>query len=256
MAQIDDLRASANSSATVFRTVSLTYLIVIAYVAILALSVNDELLFRDGYLKLPILNLGARVSHYFTIAPLLLIALHLNLFIHGIILVDKTIDYKSKVHENVVDIESRMVMLRLLSSLPLSQAANDAPNDRALQRMLMLSTFIVTVPIPISVLVFMYVQFRPFQSASEYVIIVATGVDIFLVWFFWPRIYAIMNNFDSHSGRTSRGAKNSLRRLSSRVRTVSIRFTVNGRIITVVRTLFATLTPKTEDSGTRDNYSG
>ena len=135
-------------------------------------------------------------------------------------------------------------MLRLLSSLPLSQAANDAPYNRAFKRMLILSTFLVMVPVPVSVLVFLYVQFRPFQSATEYFIMVAIGVDMFLVWCFWPRIYAIMNDTDQNSCRTSQGLKSFLGILSSGIREASIRFTIRAPMTTLVRALMSTVTPK------------
>ena len=134
-------------------------------------------------------------------------------------------------------------MLRLLASLPLSHAANDDSNNKTLKGILIVFTFVIMALAPAFVLVFMYIKFLPFQSQHEYVIVTAIGLDMLLVWYFWPKIYVIMTDADQHPYKTPQAFSIPLATPTSEMRKATIPFAGCAIDVTLVQRLMSTLSP-------------
>lgn len=117
--RVRELLQAANDSARLFRTVFLSFMIVALYVLIIALSASDELLFEDGPLRAPILNVSVQTSHFFIGTPGILLLLHLNLLIQAIFLARKVENYRQALPAEIGQ-SRRQEMLRLLFPVPLA----------------------------------------------------------------------------------------------------------------------------------------
>ena len=120
--RIRELLHAANDSARLFRTIFVTFMLLSFYVITIALSVSDELLFADGYLRAPILNINVRVSNFFIAAPWIVLFVHINVLIHSVFLVRKVDDYRRALPADAGE-SRRMEMQRLLFPIPLSHTA-------------------------------------------------------------------------------------------------------------------------------------
>ena len=67
--QLDRLRESANDSARSFRTSYTFYLVISLYILAIVAATDHELLFRNGTVDLPIINIGVSVKQFFIFAP-------------------------------------------------------------------------------------------------------------------------------------------------------------------------------------------
>ena len=184
------LLAAANDSARLFRSTFLAFLLASLYFLVLALSANDELLFKDGDLRAPILNVTVRASHYFIAAPWILLLLHINFLIQGVFLSRKIADYRtslSSVHAERI----RDELLRLLFPIPWVQMASGVSSSGVpIWLLRVFASFTLTI-LPLLTLGVMQVQFLDYQSGG--ITTMHMGVlllDLCLLWFLWHR----MNN--------------------------------------------------------------
>ena len=180
------LLQAANDSARLFRTIFVAFMVAVFYFAAVTLSVDDELLFRDGHLLAPLLNLPIRVSYYFMAAPWVLLLLHLNLLIQGVFVVRKVDDYSRALrHGSSQETE----MLRLLFPLPLAHAAGGAPLRRGFHPLLELFVLTTLVLVPLLALGVMQLQFLGFQLGwVTFMQSVVLIVDLVLVGLLWPSL--------------------------------------------------------------------
>ena len=191
---VDRTLESANSSARMFRSVFVVYLIIAAYIALISLSVNDEILFRDGNLEVPVLEMSINISYYFMLAPWFFLLVHFNLFLQGIILSRKALDYMKEVRLETARRPGRdeTAMLRLLLSIPLTQAVSAHSYSNTFRSMMVAFIFAALVAVPIAVLAFMQIRFLPVQSAITYWHWLAILVDLLMIRYFWPQLYTVM----------------------------------------------------------------
>ena len=185
--RVRELLQAANDSARLFRTVFLSFMIVALYVLIIALSANDELLFKDGPLQAPILNVSVQASHYFIGIPWILLLLHVNLLIQAIFLARKTEDYRQALSSSLGR-SHRQEMLRLLFPVPLAQLAG-AEGSGVPSWLLKLFVFAVLVLLPLITLGVIQAQFLDFQNT--WITRMHSGVllfDLAMVACLWPRV--------------------------------------------------------------------
>ncbi len=67
------------------------------YIAILVAATTDEMIFLEGAIKAPLLNIDVPVIHFFVAAPALFFIFHLNLLILLEILARKTRDLDQEI---------------------------------------------------------------------------------------------------------------------------------------------------------------
>ena len=185
----DDLLHAANDSARLFRRAYVSFVLVSLYLLTIALSADDELLFRDGELttfRFFEVGLGVKASQYFVAAPWILVLLHLSFLILGTFLTQKIGEYL-----NALPAERSLQyneMLRLLLPVPLAQLASGGSPGLAAW-LLRLSGFTTMVFLPLVILGALQAQFLDFQSTR--ITWMHSGlilVDCALVWYLWPKV--------------------------------------------------------------------
>lgn len=112
-----ELLRAANDSARLYGAVFVSFTVVALYFLIIALSADDELLFKDGPLRAPILNVSVQASRYFIGAPCILLLLHFNVLIQASFLAGKVADYARALSSQQVH-KLNAEMLRLLFRFP------------------------------------------------------------------------------------------------------------------------------------------
>ena len=189
-AQLDRLRESANDSARSFRTTYTFYLVIAFYILAIASATDHELLFRDGEVGLPIINVGVSVKLFFTFAPIILVLLHFNLLVQGVFLSQKIHQYVAELNKHSLPINKRAAALGLIFPVPLAlKIAN--PDQRWSTRLLL--SAMVSIPIavlPLGVMIYAQIQFLPYQSDIIWVHRTVVLADFVLLWWLWPRIAA------------------------------------------------------------------
>ena len=184
------LLSAANDSARLFRSIFLAFLLASLYFLVLALSADDELLFKDGDLRAPILNVTIQASHYFIAAPWIFMLLHVNFLIQGVFLFRKVADYTNALpsrHEG----NSREELLRLLFPVPWAQMAGGVSSSGVPLWLLRAFVSFTLAILPLVTLGVMQVQFLDYQSTG--ITTMHMGVlllDLAFLWFLWHR----MNN--------------------------------------------------------------
>ena len=179
-----ELLRAANDGARLFRAVFVSFAVVALYFLIIALSADDELLFKDGPLRAPILNVSVRASHYFIGAPCILLLLHFNVLIQASLLVGKVTDYKRALCPQQVH-ELKPEMLRLLLPVPLVQIAAGYSSSVP-QWALKLFNFLTLSVLPLVTLGVLRTQFLAFQDSwitgLHSVVLVTDGLLVAAVW--------------------------------------------------------------------------
>ena len=194
------LLGAANDSARLFRSIFLAFLLVSLYFLVLALSADDELLFKDGDLRAPILNVTVQASHYFMAAPWILVLLHMNFLIQGVFLSRKLADYKQALPSNH-ETDSEKELLRLLFPIPWAQMASGVSSSGVPFWMLKAFVFFTVAILPLATLGAMQIQFLDFQSMG--ITTMHSGVllmDLLLLWFLWHRMNCLPEQASPHWG--------------------------------------------------------
>ena len=187
--RLDRLREAANESARSFRTAYAFYLIAVLYILVIVSSTQQELLFRGGDVKMPIVNAGVPVVWFFTVVPWLLVLLHFNLLIQAIFLANKVSQYAAALDEQVRSRTKRSEELGLLYPAPLAHKIADTDQQGRMRRLLNVIVFVTLAVLPPTILIFTQVQFLPYQDELfAWLHRTAVVVDIGLLWWLWPRI--------------------------------------------------------------------
>ncbi len=186
---------AANDSARNFRAVYVTYLVIASYIAVTILSADDELLFRNGNVQIPIINTGASVVWFFVFAPLILLFLHLNVLIQAMFLSTKVHRYISALDDDrhtPAFYNKRINAPGLLFPAPLAHflVADDQQKD-AQWILWVVVVFISIVLLSPIILIYAEIHFLTYQSEPiTWWHRAAILLDILLLWWRWPRIVA------------------------------------------------------------------
>lgn len=238
------LLGAANDSARLFRSIFLAFLLVSLYFLVLALSADDELLFKDGDLRAPILNVTVQASHYFMAAPWILVLLHMNFLIQGVFLSRKLADYKQALPSNH-ETDSEKELLRLLFPIPWAQMASGVSSSGVPFWMLKVFVFFTVAILPLATLGAMQIQFLDFQSMG--ITTMHSGVllmDLLLLWFLWHRMNCLPEQASPHWGWR--------RRLGTALRQSWLSFASTLLMVIVVLTVSIWRPPDVGDSEEAD----
>ncbi len=225
MDRLSRLRESANDSARSFRTVYVSYLVIVLYILSIVMFREKEELFRNGSLQIAIVNFSVPIRSFFIVSPLILLALHFNLLIQAKFLSYKVHRYAlaiseiyshrlpSSSNDEERDGEERdgeerdgeerdgeerdgekkdgekKEMRNLLFPAPLAHMIAEGDSDCTWQNL-----FLVIIPIiiiPLVILVVTGVRFLEYQSGRitilQFILVVA---DVGILWWLWPGIVA------------------------------------------------------------------
>ena len=197
---LDRIRDSANRSAQLYRTVFIGFLILAAYSTAIALSVTDELLFLNGNLTAPVINIDISVSYFFHFMPWLLLTVHFTMILQAIILTRKASTYQTILRRHQIYSGNQPVveLSGTLFPIPILQATLSSQYSSGFRQLLVLFVFATMVVIPLASLAFLQVRYLPSQSATSYIHWSVIGIDVALVVHYWPEIYYFMKNKDTN----------------------------------------------------------
>ena len=176
--RLDQLREAVNDSTRLLVAVFAPFILTTLYFLSLILSVNDALLFTDGQLQAPILNVQIKVSNYFIVIPILMLIFHIYVLFQAANLVRKVTDYERAVGQIYRGKKLKGEVL----GLPISIHEEN--------QLLLLSIVLgVLVLPPIATLFLVLFKFIPYQScwiSSEHLLLI--GIDLWFIHRLWPRI--------------------------------------------------------------------
>ena len=192
----EHLLESANDSARHFRNVYLAYLTVMIYIFIIVLSTDQDLLFRAGDKRLPLVHISVPIVAFFIWMPWALLVLHFYLLIEVKFLADRVRFYKQGLYAHLRSREDVRKAKMLLASLPLVRILVEEKANLK-HAMLYLIVFVSLVVFPLIVLIVTQIKFLPYQNeVITMVHRIVILIDVFLLWYFGRYILR------SHEGKT------------------------------------------------------
>ena len=186
---IEHLLTSANDSARHFRSVYTVYLTVMLYAIVVALSIDQELIFREGSQQLPLVNINVPVVAFFAVMPWFLLVIHFYLLIQATFLADKVRLYISELEKSPWRKEFDKAR-KLLFPLPLAHIVSEKEARSKATRILSLIVFISLIVYPLVVLIGIQIRFLPYQSELiTWAHRIVITIDVLLLWYFWLQIF-------------------------------------------------------------------
>jgi uncharacterized protein YjbI with pentapeptide repeats len=166
----DDLQAikdSVDSAATVSGALWLSYLFVMFYIAVAAGAVTHEDLLLQRPVKLPFLNVELPLLAFFFLAPILFVATHIYTIVHFNMLGQKAARFHAELHHQLGDEkEIRDKLRRLLPSNVLVQIFAGPPELRDGRFGLIMKAIVILtlVACPVLLLLLLQIQFLPHHT--------------------------------------------------------------------------------------------
>ena len=200
---------AANDSARHFRAVYTTYLMIASYIIFTIVSTDDELLFRNGNVQMPIIDIGMSIKWFFIIAPLILFFLHLNVLIQAVFLSTKVRRYTSVLDDDrhtPTFYNKGINAPGLLFPVPLAHflVADDQQKD-AQWILWVVVVFTSIVLLPLAILIYAEIHFLTYQSELiTWMHRIVILLDIILLWCLWPRIIASDKGLKEYWRQSSR----------------------------------------------------
>lgn len=188
----------------------ISYLGVLLYLLVAASGVSHKDLFFETPAKLPFLSVDLPLKGFFVLAPALFLIVHAYVLLHFGLLSGKVAAFDQALREQIDDIAIRTQLRRQLPSNIFVQflAGPRDVRDGLIGLMLWLIALITLVLGPVALLVFMELRFLPYHhEAITWWQRVAVGLDLVLVWLFWPRIAGLGRTSQDQSGTTERMAR-------------------------------------------------
>ena len=180
---------SANASARHFRTVYSFYLFFALFFLINVLITDQELLFREGYIQMPIVNVSVPVVRFFIVSPLVLLILHFNLLIQALFLSKKIALYSLELSRCGGSEISNREALDSLFPMPLVYLIANSYKKKSIKLLLGTVVFISIAIVPITILIFAQVRFLPYQSEIfTWIHRITVLVDIGMLCWIWPHV--------------------------------------------------------------------
>jgi uncharacterized protein YjbI with pentapeptide repeats len=176
--RIKRLFESINQSAQHISAATLTFLAVCVYIGIAVSSTNDEVLLLGTSIGLPLFDVQVRLASFYSMAPALLVVLHLHLLLLLYLLACKVVAYVKA--PNLPDEETDLFFPALLISVLRRHG-----HTRTIRFLLGL-LFSVTLLLPVGLLVLIQIQFLAYHSpliTAWHKILVL--IDLALIWYFF-----------------------------------------------------------------------
>ena len=183
----ESLLSSANDTAKLVRSVHLTFMLVMAYIAIIIGSTTDVQLLKVSPVTLPLLNVKLPILEFYILIPWLLLLLHFNLLLQSYLLARKLHLFNATL--NKCSEEAAVSMRDRLFTFALSQNIVGLQHS-SLMRFFLNSIIVFSIVIiPLVLLTWTQVRFIPYHSEaitwSHRIVIL---LDCILLWIIWPMI--------------------------------------------------------------------
>ena len=187
----DAFRASVVDAASVSGGLWITYLGILFYLLIAIGSVTHKDLFLESPIRLPFMNVDLPMTGFFSLGPLLFVVVHAYVLLHFVMLAGKIEDLDRVLITQIVDREEQTKLRRQLPANIFIQllAGPSEVRDGLIGGCLWLIALISLVIGPVLLLMFFEVQFLPYHSGPvTWWQRIAVGIDLGLIWMFWPAI--------------------------------------------------------------------
>ena len=204
------LRDAVVESAGVGAGLWISYLGVLLYLLVAAGGVSHRDLFFETPAKLPFLSVDLPLVGFFVLAPALFLIVHAYVLLHFGLLSNKVGAFDRALREQIEDTAIRTQVRRQLPSNIFVQflAGPRDVRDGLIGLMLWLIALITLVAAPVALLVFLTLQFLPYHDeAVTWWQRVAVGLDLLLIWLFWPRVAGLDHQSEDQAGTTERMAR-------------------------------------------------
>jgi uncharacterized protein YjbI with pentapeptide repeats len=182
--RVEELLAATNSGAAVVRPLFTTFLVFIAYVAVIVGSTTDEDLLRGISVKLPLLDANISIVGFYVVAPALLIVLHFWLLLH-FSLICENLHSLLRVVSYLGERQYSVIRQRLDNFTILHGIAHEGKG--AFRLLLILVNALILAAIPIAALLLIQARFVAYHDTYitwwHRCLVV---MDVMLISYFWP----------------------------------------------------------------------
>ncbi|MCP4654716.1 MAG: pentapeptide repeat-containing protein [bacterium] len=186
--RIELLTVAAEEAARQLRNVYLTFILVGTYIAIAIGSTTDEQLLKVSPVKLPLLNVGLPIVGFYALVPWLLLLLHFNLLQQLYLLASKLHPLDAAI-STLPDTRERQVRHMRLSASTFSHWLVGRHHGPLMRALLALTVWMTVILLPLVLLVWGQIRFLPYHDVTiTWIQRVAGGLDIVVLWIFWPLI--------------------------------------------------------------------
>ena len=216
------LRKAVEDASTVGVGLWISYLFVLFYLLVAAGSVTHKDLFFETGVKLPFLSVDLPLKGFFALGPVLFLIVHAYVLLHFGMLSGKVRAFDRALRDQIGDTsrpDAPSIRAELRRQLPSNifvqfLAGPGEIRNSSMGAMLWLIAIISLVIGPVCLLVFFELQFLPYHSeALTWWQRVAVGLDLVLMWMFWPRI-ALLDGVAEDLGSASQRMIRCQRRLT------------------------------------------
>lgn len=175
-----------NEAARGVRGSSVMFTVALVYIGAILLATTDEVLLRETGLALPQLGLEQPVKGFYTIAPILFLALHLYMLNQFRSLAEKCHAFNLELVRALPNEDDHVRWRALVSGFPLAQIwLGPSRADLFLPKMFV---WVLGVFAPVAMLMLIQLRFLPYQS--DWITGIhqaAVLIDLVVLWAVWGR---------------------------------------------------------------------
>lgn len=190
-ADLSPQRTAVNEAAGRARGLWLGYIALLAYLFITIGAVTHRDLLLQSPVTLPVLNVALPLVGFSAVAPVFFLINHFYLLLNLFGLSSRIGDYNAAVSAAGLADKPERIERRRLDTFVIVQMLGGTEEERQgpTSRFLQAIAWITLVIAPVLLLVFLQLQFLPYQSeALTWVHRLALLTDLTLIWIFWPAI--------------------------------------------------------------------
>ncbi len=188
---LESFQKAVNEAAARVRGLWLGYVALLAYLFIAVGAVTHRDLLLQAPVKLPVLNVNLPLTGFFAVAPVFFLINHFYLLLQLLGLGRRVREFNDAITKANLGGEDRRRERRKLDTFVIVQLLGGTKEEREklTGRFLNAISLITLVIAPILLLLFIQLQFLPYQSEGiTWLHRIALGVDLTLLWIFWPSI--------------------------------------------------------------------
>jgi uncharacterized protein YjbI with pentapeptide repeats len=183
----ENLLQAVNDSARHVRNFYITFLLLALYISVIVWSTTDEMLLRISPVTLPLLNLKLPIKGFYAFAPYLFLMTHFNLLMQLNLLASML--HRLNQQLEGLPRENRESMQTRLFPFPFVHWISADHHGWLTRSLLVTLVWVLIIMLPPAVLVLLQLGFLPFHDPDIlFWQRAAVGIDLALLWFFWPII--------------------------------------------------------------------
>ncbi len=163
---LDTLLGSVNASSDTARNAWLAFLVLNVYLMITISGVSHADLLLNSSVVLPLINVTIPLFSFFSIAPFMLVLVHLGLLVQHIVLANKLSHFSAQVSSREHDGQRNHPIRRNLTGYVFTQIMAGSKPPRAVRQLMGLMVFVTFIALPIALLVYFQIKFLPYHDVG------------------------------------------------------------------------------------------